>query len=198
MEEVQLKRLEITADYESADWSKVIPVLMAYAYVLLGNVNPRMARSREELAYDFSIDAITKYLNKPEKFNPSRNPDLIRYLKYNILKQLISNAKKKAANVNEVTIEANNGDYELDSDSVNNLFVEEYQLDDNIDIASIVAKIEEAIENDDELYEIFIGRYHHESERREICQDLNISTDEYDNRIRRIRRITRRILDSVK
>lgn len=191
-----MKRLEITADYDKVDWSKVIPVLMAYAYVLIGDVNQKMARSREELAYDFSIDAITKYLSEPEKFDPSRNPDLIRYLKYYILRQLISNAKKKAANVNEVATEEE--DYEFDSDCVDDLFTEEYELDDSIDTASVVAKIEEAIENDDELYEIFIGRYHHESKRSEICQDLKISTDEYDNRIRRLRRLSKKILDSVK
>lgn len=169
---------------------------MAYAYVLIGDVNQKMARSREELAYDFSIDAITKYLYEPEKFDPSRNPDLIRYLKYYILKQLIFNAKKKAANVNEVAPEEENPEYE--STSVDDLFAEGHELDSSIDTALIVAKIEEAIENDDDLYEIFIGRYHNESKRSEICKDLKISTDEYDNRIRRLRRLSQNILDSVK
>lgn len=170
---------------------------MAYAYVLIGASNQRMARSREELAYDFAVDSITKYLSEPEKFDPSRNPDLIKYLKYYILRQLISNAKKKAANVNEV---GQNEDEELefDSESIDDLFAEEFELDEAIDVASVVMKIEHEIEEDEELYEIFIGRYYDESKRGEICKDLKISTDEYDNRIRRLRRLSRKVLDSVK
>lgn len=192
-----MKRLEITSDYDNVDWDKVIPVLMAYAYVLIGASNQRMARSREELAYDFAVDSITKYLSEPEKFDPSRNPDLIKYLKYYILRQLISNAKKKAANVNEV---GQNEDEELefDSESIDDLFAEEFELDEAIDVASVVMKIEHEIEEDEELYEIFIGRYYDESKRGEICKDLKISTDEYDNRIRRLRRLSRKVLDSVK
>jgi len=191
-----LKRLEIISDYDNIDWDEVIPVLMAYAYVLIGANDQRMARSREELAYDFAVDAITKYLDEPEKFQPSRNPDLIKYLKYYILRQLISNAKKKAANINEVV--QNDDDVEFDLESVDDLFTEEFELNEAIDIASIVVKIEHEIEEDEELYEIFIGRYYHESKRVEICKDLKISTDEYDNRIRRLRRLSRKILDSVK
>ena len=191
-----MKRLEIISDYDNIDWDEVIPVLMAYAYVLIGANDQRMARSREELAYDFAVDAITKYLDEPEKFQPSRNPDLIKYLKYYILRQLISNAKKKAANINEVV--QNDDDVEFDLESVDDLFTEEFELNEAIDIASIVVKIEHEIEEDEELYEIFIGRYYHESKRVEICKDLKISTDEYDNRIRRLRRLSRKILDSVK
>lgn len=192
-----MKRLEITSDYDNVDWSKVIPVLMAYAYALIGASNQRMTRSREELAYDFAVDAITKYLNEPEKFDISRNPDLIKYLKYYILRQLISNAKKKAANVNEV-VQSDDYDLEFDSESIDDLFAEEFELDEAIDVASVVVKIEQELEEDEELYEIFIGRYYHESKRAEICKDLKISTDEYDNRIRRLRRLSRKILESVK
>ena len=193
-----MKRLEITNDYDNIDWNGVIPVLMAYAYVLIGDNNQRMARSREEFAYDFTIDAIAKYLNEPEKFDSSRNPDLIRYLKYYILRQLISNAKKKAANVNEVVTKEKDDEYEFDSDSLDDLFVKEFDLDESIDVASIVTQIERAIEDNDELYEIFIGRYYNESKRSEICKDLNISTKEYDNRIRKLRRLSQKIIDSIK
>ncbi|WP_163380200.1 hypothetical protein [Cyclobacterium sp. SYSU L10401] len=192
-----MKRLEITSDYSNVDWDEVIPVLMSYAYVLVGASNQRMARSREELAYDFAVDAITKYLDEPEKFDPSRNPDLIKYLKYNILRQLISNAKKKASNVNEV-VQGDDESEKFDSEIVDDLFAEEFELDEAIDVASVVVKIEQEIEDDEELYEIFVGRYCYESKRGEICKDLKISTDEYDNRIRRLRRLSRKILDSVK
>lgn len=189
-----MERLEINSDYENVDWEKVIPVLMAYAYALIGVSNQRMLRSREELSYDFAIDAITKYLIEPEKFDPSRNPDLIRYLKYNILRQLIFNSKKKAANVNEIVKDEREEEY--DFEEVDDFFAVEFELDESIDLAMAVATIEEEISGDEELYEIFIGRYYDESKRSEICEDLNISEEEYDNRIRRLRRLSRRILDS--
>lgn len=191
-----MKRLEITSDYENVDWEKVIPVLMSYAYVLIGASNQRMARSREELSYDFAIDAITKYLNEPKKFDPSRNPDLINYLKYYILRQLVSNSKKKSSNVNEIIQDEREDEYEVEN--MDDFYAKEFELDDAIDVATAVAKIEEEISDDEELYEVFIGRYYDESKRGEICKDLNITEDEYDNRIRRLRRISRKILDSVK
>lgn len=190
-----MERLEINSDYENVDWEKVIPVLMAYSYALIGLSNQRMLRSREELSYDFAIDAITKYLIEPEKFDPSRNPDLIRYLKYNILRQSIFNAKKKAANVNEIVQEEREEEYDLEN--VDDFFAEEIQLDEAIDVAAVVAKIEEEISEDEGLYGIFIGRYYDESKRGEICKELNISEEEYDNRIRRLRRLSKKILDSV-
>lgn len=168
---------------------------MAYAYAVIGVSNQRMLRSREELSYDFAIDAITKYLIEPEKFDPSRNPDLIRYLKYNILRQSIFNAKKKAANVNEIVQEEREEEYDLEN--VDDFFAEEIQLDEAIDVAAVVAKIEEEISEDEDLYGIFIGRYYDESKRGEICKELNISEEEYDNRIRRLRRLSKKILDSV-
>lgn len=168
---------------------------MAYAYALIGVSNQRMLRSREELSYDFAIDAITKYLNEPEKFDPSRNPDLIRYLKYNILRQLIFNAKKKAANLNEIVQEESEDEYDLEN--VDDFFAEEIELDEAIDVAAVVAKIEEEVSEDEDLYAIFIGRYYDESKRGEICKELDISEEEYDNRIRRLRRLSRKILDSV-
>jgi len=68
---------------------------MAFAYSLLGN--KKFTNRRDQLAYDFAMETITKYLENKDKFDPSRNPDLINYLKYNILRQLISNFENSAS-----------------------------------------------------------------------------------------------------
>ena len=86
---VKTGKLEIIENYNQVEWERVIPVLMAFAFSLLGN--KKFTNRRDHLAYDFTMEAITKYLENPEKFDPSRNPDLINYLKYNILRQLITN-----------------------------------------------------------------------------------------------------------
>lgn len=188
-----MHRLEITKNYDNVDWEAVIPVLMAYAYVIIGGSNPKMARSREELSYDFAIDTITKYLEDKKKFDPTRNPDLIRYLKYYILRQLVSNSKKKGTFSKEIS----DAEVEYIDEGLDDYFACEFNLDESIDVNMMVIKIEESIQDEDDLYEIFIGRYYDGAKRSEICRDLKISTAEYDNRIRRLRRRLKSIIFSV-
>jgi DNA-directed RNA polymerase specialized sigma24 family protein len=187
-------RLEITDNYDNVDWEEVIPVLMAYAFVLIGDSNIKMSRSKEEHAYDFTMETITKYLANQEGFDPNRNPDLIRYLKYNILRQLIHNSKNSAAHSQEMY----SIDESCDGETIENTIASELVLNEKLDTATIIEKIEEAIQDQEDLYEIFIGRYYHESKRAEICKDLMIPTSEYDNRIRRLRRVTKSIVTTLK
>ena len=165
---------------------------MAYAYVLIGN-NTAMDKSRADLAYDYTMEAITKYLNDKSKFDPSRNQDLVSFLKYNYLRQIISNAKR-------------NGQfkYERDSDQLKDssfiskdTFIKEYNLDDRIDVNNIVLQIEEKLASDEELLPLFNGLYYEESKRSEICEDLGISLKEYDNRMKRLRRIVKNITQTA-
>lgn len=187
-----MEQFKITSDYENIAWKKLIKVLMAYAYVLIGN-NTAMDKSRADLAYDYTMEAITKYLNDKSKFDPSRNQDLVSFLKYNYLRQIISNAKR-------------NGQfkYERDSDQLKDssfiskdTFIKEYNLDDRIDVNNIVLQIEEKLASDEELLPLFNGLYYEESKRSEICEDLGISLKEYDNRMKRLRRIVKNITQTA-
>ncbi|MBI6117963.1 sigma-70 family RNA polymerase sigma factor [Salegentibacter maritimus] len=159
---------------------------MAYSYVLIGDENLSMAKSRKELAYDFSMEAITRYLNEPNKFDPSRNPDLIKYLKYNLVRQLISNAKNTGFYHYDKTPSTPEEDYYYTLKS-------EFKLDEKIDMKKIVSIVEERLTDDVDLFQIFKGRYYEESKRSEICDDLDISLKEYDNRLKRLKRLVKKV-----
>lgn len=188
MRVVHSGKLEIKSNYEEVQWDRVIPVLTAFAFSLLGN--KRFTNSRVQLAQDFAIEAITRYLENKKKFNPSRNPDLINYLKYNILRQLISNFENSAGVRKRVIVEdfenedLNNNFYSLDK-----LYEKSNYIENNIDMQTLVDKIERKLKSKPELKEIFDLLFHKESKRSEICDDLKITLKEFDNRSRRLKRL---------
>lgn len=183
-----MEQYKITSDYDNIDWGKLIKVLMAYAYVFIGD-NTEMGKSKADLAYDYTMEAISRYLNDKSKFDKSKNPDLVSFLKYYYLRQIISNSKNSGRYKYEnIPDEISDGSYiSLDR------FLKEYTIDEQIDVDSIVDIIEETIANDDELIPLFKGRYYTDSKRVELCKDLGITIQEYDNRMKRLRRIVKKI-----
>lgn len=189
-----MKQFEIIGDYDNVDWQKVIKVLMAYAYVLIGDQNEKMNNSRADLAYDFTMETITKYLQNKSKFKPSRNPDLVKYLKYNYLRQIISNSKK-TGNFRYENTNENNEEKSYLSEKT---FLAEYNLDEKIDTDLIINNIEKKLLLDKKLLQLFKCKYHYNQKRSEICDELNITKKEYDNRIKRLQRIvTKAMKDKV-
>ena len=181
-------KLEIKSNYDKVEWERVIPVLMAFAYSLLGN--KKFTNRRDQLAYDFAMETITKYLENKGKFNPSRNPDLINYLKYNILRQLISNFENSAGIRKRVILENTNDENETNSEySLEHLYKEDKYIENNIDEKIFVQKMEQKLKNDTDLKEIFDLLYYKDSKRAEICSDLDIPLREFDNRYRRLKRL---------
>jgi RNA polymerase sigma factor (sigma-70 family) len=188
MRVVKTGKLEIKENYDIVEWEEVIPVLMAYAYSLLGY--KKFTNRRDQLAYDFTMEAITKYLENKEKFDPSRNPDLINYLKYNILRRLITNFEGSAGVRKRIVLESTN-----DEEDQNNLYLleqlykEEQYIESNIDEKAFVENMEQKLKKKPELIEIFDLLYYKDSKRAEICEDLDIPLREFDNRYRRLKRL---------
>lgn len=174
-------RLSITSDYNNVDWSRVIPVLMAFAHKLLSQQKLRK-KNIEEMSYDFAIDAIKAYLEDKEKFIASRNPDLIMYLKYSLLRRIISNYAKSADNRKISGVQ-------IDDVAVMHQFIEEIPIDESIDIKNIVLNIQKDINHDDVMSIIFSARYEENMKRAEICHEFSIDTMIYDNAMKRLRRI---------
>ena len=188
------KEFCITQNYEcitSAEvFPKVLEILMAYSHKLIGNSTLRLKKGRDELAYDFAMEAIQKHLQSPDKFDPKRNPDLIKYLKFNILRQLISNFKKKSSEVLEIG-------YETDDAvgiSVENYFLETYEIHEQIDLKNLVEKISSQLSTRLKLLEVFELRYLKDYTRKEVCETLEISFGEYANRTRRLETVIKRII----
>ncbi|MEP2448682.1 MAG: hypothetical protein ABJI69_15715 [Balneola sp.] len=188
------KGFKITQNYdcitEKEVFTKLLKVLMAYAHMLIGTSSLRLKKSRSELAYDFSMETISKHLEKPEKFDPSRNSDLVKYLKYNILRRLIFNFKKKKSQEFEIGYE-NEDSTGL---KVAKSFVEENDIHDLLDEQNLLKSIQTELNGNTILLELFNLRYSKEYTRKEICQTLKISTGEYANRIRRLDTVVNRVI----
>jgi DNA-directed RNA polymerase specialized sigma subunit len=163
---------------------------MAYGHKLIGNSSLRLQKSRDELAYDFSMETIRKHLEKPDKFEPSRNPDLVKYLKYNILRQLTNNFKEKKAQELEIGYEPEDST----GLKVAKSFVEENDIHDLIDRQNVLRYLQLELNDNPKLLELFNLRYSEEYTRKEICKSLDISTREYANRIRRLDTVVNRVL----
>jgi len=188
MRVIHTGKLEIKNNYDKVEWEKVIPVLIAFAYSLLGN--KKFTNRREQLAYDFAMETITKYLENKDKFDPSRNPDLINYLKYNILRQLISNFENSASVRKRVVLEKKDDEKEQNNEySLDHLYKEDKYIENNIDEKIFVQKMERKLKGKAELKEVFDLLYYNDSKRAEICKDLNIQLSEFDNRSRRLKRL---------
>ena len=188
MKRVRSGKLKITENYDEVDWERVIPVLMAFAYSLLGN--KQFTNRRDQLSYDFALEAITKYLENKEKFNPTRNPDLINYLKYYIVRQLISNFKASAGIRTRVILKGlkdkEKGEYEY---SIDQLIGRDNLIENNVDVNILLDRVSKKLKNKVKLNEIFILLYYKELKRSEICEQLNIPLKEFDNRSRRMKRL---------
>jgi len=198
MKTTDTETFSLTENYDSICnedvFKKLFTVLMAYAYSLIGNSNLRLSKNRQELAKDFAMETIKDYLSSPEKFDPARNKDLINYLKYNILKRLISNFKKSKGQENEEILDDN----DPLCDKIVNRFYSDNSITGSIDVKIILKSINEELEYDKVLQSVFKLRYLEEYKRTEICNKLQITYGELNNYIRRLDTVLKRVLDKYK
>lgn len=188
MRAVTSGKFEVKGNYDDVEWERVIVVLSAYAYSILGN--KQFTNRREQLSLDFALEAITRYLENKEKFKPSKNPDLINYLKYYILRQLISNFKGSAGVRKRVILKAQKIDEDESLEySIDKLICTDNLIEDNIDLDILLEKINKKLIKKLQLKEIFDLLYYKDLKRSEICKELNIPLNEFDNRSRRMKRI---------
>lgn len=159
---------------------------MAYSHQLLTQQKIRL-NDINELAYDFTMKAIMEYLDNKDNFDPSRNPDLIYYLKYNLLRRIISNYKKSGDNRILTT----------DSEMENDLYalVDDFPIHESIDVKDIVMKVQKEIQEDTVMSIIFAAKYEEDMKRGEICMEFSIDTIVYDNTMKRLRRIVQKHLN---
>lgn len=184
----------ITSDYDSIRekkvFEKLLKVLMAYAHKAIGESTLRLKKNIDEMAYDAAMETICKYLHEPQKFDPRRNPDLVSYLKFNILRQYIFNLKNSKGQKNEILFEPEDSN----GIAVKNAFVNHHEIHTSIDCSTTVESILTEISNDGILLELFELRYLKEFEPKEIHKELNITKGEYSNRIRRLDTVRNRVI----
>ncbi len=194
MKEQNKTSFRIISDYDSIGnqevFSPLLKVLMAYALKLIGDSTLRLSKNKADLAYDLAMEAIKRYLEDPTKFDPTRNPDLVFYLKYNILRRLISNHKNLEGQQKEVLYES----HDTNGILVESAFSEAFDIHSAIDLKDTLEKINLEIEKDLKLKAVFELRYAKDYKPSEVMEELEISSKEYSNRIRRVDTIKKRIL----
>ena len=144
---------------------------------------------------DYVYEAIGRLIASPEKFDPSKG-DLLNYLKYNLIRSLVSNDLNLIENTHTLDVYAR--DHESDGDE-NALPYSERLLPytsalfpDDIDYDAIKVYMEKEIQDDTDVENLFLGIYSYDMKRREIIEEFNITGAAYDNAMRRFTTILKR------
>lgn len=151
--------------------------------------------------HDYVTDAIEKYYNCPEKFNPEKGT-LLGYLKYNIIRSLVSNDVTSPENLKSKDIQAHkqNEDNSEDSDMVYAELIIPYAenfFDDEIDYNTIVAYVEQEISGRNVEEAIFIGHIDG-LKRGEIIKEFGLTEKEYNNGVRRLDTVLNKTINNFR
>lgn len=185
--------------YSEIDWEDIILKLMAFTRSLASSLTwfrgPKtISFLMGKEAEDYVYAAIGKYLESPQKFDPTKG-DLVDYLKYNLIRTLVGNDARKTENRLSKDVFAN---FDEDEDDENGSYLDrilphfETLLPDDIDYNTIKEYIEKEIQGDKDVENIFLGLYSFGMKRREIIEEFNMTAGEYDNGMRRLNTVINR------
>lgn len=188
-----------TDTIEEIDWEQILIPLEAYALSFAkkqswfrGSDTSVFLEGKE--IRDYVYEGIGRFIENPEKFDQSKGT-LLNYLKYNLVRSLISNDVNKSENKLSKDIftqlmvddESDNTTSYLDRvmPFVNALF------DEEIDYVEIIAEIEQQIKGDKIPEEIFIGLNAYGLKRSEIMDEFKMSSKDFDNGMKRLQTVLR-------
>lgn len=183
---------------ENVDWNKIYLPLVAFADQLLKRYYWFRGKGTESylagrLPEDYAMDAIERYLTEPEKFDPSRNDSLLKYLKFNLLRRAISNDNDLLENKVSQPLIMQNSDEDSGELVEKIAYYVENSIEDEIDLKSLITDLEKLITEDPVLVKIFEGVCRMKSKRREVIKDYNLSPREYDNGFKRLKTILKKV-----
>lgn len=187
-----------TSSDKPINWEEVIVKLEAYTRSLLKK--QRWFRSgsidtflKGKEMRDYVYEAIGRYLENPGKYDASKG-DLVAYLKWNLIRSLVSNDVTSEENKTTRDVFAYSEQNEEDDNtpyldrilpSIQPMF------EDTLDYNSIKEYIETEIQGDTVVEEIFLGIYSSGMKRREIIEEFEMSENDYNNGNRRLQTIIR-------
>lgn len=181
--------------YTTIDWGDILLRLEAFVrsfakrqYWFRGDRADSFLQGKE--VNDYVDEAILRYLEAPEKFNPLLGT-LANYLQYNLARSLINidcNKKENRTTVNVNVFRGNSDDDPIDKGSYLDRIgpYTEALFSDEIDYPAIKEYIENEIRGDEIVENIFLGLYIYMMPRREIILEFNMTADEYNNGTRRL------------
>ncbi|WP_129020677.1 sigma factor [Edaphocola flava] len=180
-------------------WENVITQLLAYADQLLkthawfrGKASDTSIKGRQ--AEDYVQETIARYLDDPDNYDPSKG-ELIKYLKYYILRRLVSNDSKSLENTVNIDLFGwKNDDLESDMEFWEKLMpVEDCDFDSNIDFEQILNDICHNLVDDPECTVIFNLTRKNGYKRREVIREVSFTEDQFDNAMKRLNRILKKV-----
>lgn len=140
-------------------------------------------------AQDYAFEAIKKYLENPEKFDPTRGT-LEKYLKYNLIRSLVINDLRSAENKTGIASEVT-ADYHDEEDSISNyndLIVPQAEafFEQEVDYKQILTEIETEVAKEPILENIYLGLRVLGMKPMDVMSEFSISDKDYNNAFRRL------------
>lgn len=175
--------LEKLAELGDADWSKIILELTDYSLWKFRRLRWKMALPKGNEAKDVAMGAITSLLAGERNWDPSREPDLLKFLK-DVVDSKCSNLITSVEYAEALPARKSGDDVSEPLAAVPDANQDTEQLTIEREARE---KIWECVNGDDELEEILVY-LEEEFNPLEIAKELGIPVSEVNNRLRRLRR----------
>lgn len=187
---------------EQPNWENIYVKLYAYADQLLKAHSWFREKGTNSFLqgkqpHDYVAHAIESYLSCPEKYDPSSGRSLCNYLKYHIIRRLISNDAKSLENRSNIQViddyrESNDSDHNS-SDLESILPIFESFFDQEIDYNYILHEVKKQLNQDNIASLIFDEVRCKGLNRREVIKEHKLQDYEFDNAIKRLNRVLKEI-----
>jgi len=189
-----------TTSQTHIDWEEIIIRLIAFTRSwtrgkpwFRGETTTTFLMGKE--VEDYVFEAIGKYLEKPEKFDPDKG-ELLEYLKYNLVRSFVANDLRKKENNQTDDIFAE--DSEEHHDEKSSSYSERVLpytaalFQDDVDYNAIKEYIEKEVQGDADVENIFLGIYIYGMKRREVIEEFTMTAASFDNGMRRLTTVINR------
>lgn len=186
---------------DTIDWNRIYPQLYAYTESLLESyhwfrTDKTDSYLKGQQVEDYVLEAITRYLTHPEKFDESSGRSLVNYIKRHIILTLVGNDARLTENKVSAPlfVEINSEDEDDESYQLNpELPFCTPGFEKDIDHQTIMSEIEKEVQHDEILKKIFEGYYRDAMTRGEVLKEDCIPPNEYDKGKKRLDTIIRKI-----
>jgi hypothetical protein len=168
---------ELIQELRNQDWPKIIRELISYAAMRMkvwGLLKGKALKGHE--AKDIAFKAIQAVFDGEWQWDPQKG-ELLPYLKYHVVKGLVANLAKS----HEVAHSVRPKDGENIPEPL-----DDFNHEDELNASMVIDQIKDSIKND-QVALMLVDGLSNGLKRGEICESNNISLDEYDNALRRLR-----------
>lgn len=170
---------------ESQDWKSIIVKLTAEVRFRLFTLKDKKMLEGKT-PYDIAIEAIEKLYTGERKWDFEKDPDILKFLKYNVIKSMTNNLFE-TINRKSIVFIKNNEDFneDIEYDFFRKFGIED-ELERELYAKELLDDIEKELKNEDE-WQIFNYRLDG-LKNSEISNELGIPIKEVENIMKRIKR----------